>query len=99
MYSGCTMSNDYEFVGPYRLERTLGSGSFGKVKREAGKEIMTCSGYTSHHRYPSAIKIMDKERINELNMMEKVKREIRILHSFHHPHIVRLYSAIFTIFP
>ncbi len=46
-----------------------------------------------------AIKIMDKERINELNMMEKVKREIRILHSFHHPHIVRLYSAIFTIFP
>lgn len=46
-----------------------------------------------------AIKIMDKERINELNMMEKVKREIRILHSFHHPHIVRLYSAVFAILP
>ena len=26
------MPNDYAFVGPYRLEETLGAGSFGKVK-------------------------------------------------------------------
>ena len=27
------MPNDYVFVGDYRLEETLGVGSFGKVKR------------------------------------------------------------------
>lgn len=26
------MPNDYAYVGPYRLEETLGAGSFGKVK-------------------------------------------------------------------
>lgn len=26
------MPNDYAYVGPYRLEKTLGTGSFGKVK-------------------------------------------------------------------
>ena len=37
-----------------------------------------------------AIKIMSKDKIKELNMMEKVRREIRILRSFNHPHVVRL---------
>jgi len=37
-----------------------------------------------------AIKILSKERIKKLDMLAKVKREIRILQSFNHPHIVRL---------
>lgn len=37
-----------------------------------------------------AIKILNKDRINQLGMNAKVKREIKILKSFNHPHIVRL---------
>jgi singapore isolate B (sub-type 7) whole genome shotgun sequence assembly, scaffold_4 len=40
-----------------------------------------------------AIKILSKEKIKQLEMGSKVKREIQILHSFKHPHIVRLYVA------
>ena len=40
-----------------------------------------------------AIKILSKEKIKQLEMGSKVKREIQILHSFKHPHIVRLYFA------
>lgn len=39
-----------------------------------------------------AIKILSKEKIKQLEMSEKVKREIQILRSFKHPHIVRLSS-------
>lgn len=41
-----------------------------------------------------AIKVLNKERIKKLDMSAKVKREIKILHSFNHPHIVRLYLWI-----
>ena len=41
-----------------------------------------------------AIKVLNKERIKKLDMSAKVKREIKILPSFNHPHIVRLYLWI-----
>ena len=37
-----------------------------------------------------ALKILSKEKIKQLEMGSKVKREIQILRSFKHPHIVRL---------
>ena len=49
----CIMSSEYEFLGPYRLERTLGSGSFGKVKRGIGKEVVMYSCYACNNWYPS----------------------------------------------
>lgn len=80
------MPTDYVDLGPYRFEKTLGSGSFGKVKLAV-------------HRYTQtkvAIKILSKEKINKLDMSSKVKREINILRLFKHPHIVRLYEVIDT---
>ena len=44
-----------------------------------------------------AIKVLNKERIKQLDMSAKVKREVKILHSFNHPHIVRLYLWILCI--
>lgn len=41
-----------------------------------------------------AIKILSKEKIKQLEMSEKVKREIQILRSFKHPHIVRLWDFL-----
>jgi len=37
-----------------------------------------------------AIKIISKRRIVEEAMVEKVKREIKILKLFNHPHIIHL---------
>ena len=73
-------------VGPYRLGRTLGVGSFGKVKLA---EHNLCGQKV-------AVKILNKKKISLLKMNEKVKREINILRLFKHPHIIRLYEVIDT---
>ena len=43
-----------------------------------------------------AVKIIDKNRIKNLDMMDKVRREIHILRMCSHPHIIRLYQVIDT---
>jgi 5'-AMP-activated protein kinase catalytic alpha subunit len=37
-----------------------------------------------------AVKILNRNRIRQLDMDEKVRREIKILKLFYHPHIIRL---------
>lgn len=84
------MPTDYVDLGPYRFEKTLGSGSFGKVKcilSIVNSEVVAVHRYT---QTKVAIKILSKEKINKLDMSSKVKREINILRLFKHPHIVRL---------
>ncbi|DAZ93149.1 TPA: hypothetical protein N0F65_006348 [Lagenidium giganteum] len=70
----------------YRLGKTLGIGSFGKVKL-AVHEI------TGHK---VAIKILNRNKIRGLDMGEKVRREISLLRKMRHPHIIRLYEVIDT---
>ncbi|KAA0150884.1 hypothetical protein FNF29_04998 [Cafeteria roenbergensis] len=70
----------------YRLSRTLGIGSFGKVK--LGEHVKT--------GHLVAVKILNRAEIAEMNMEEKVKREIAYLSRFSHPHINRLYEVIYT---
>jgi 5'-AMP-activated protein kinase catalytic alpha subunit len=43
-----------------------------------------------------AIKILNRNRIKQLDMGEKVRREINILKICTHPHIIRLYEVIDT---
>ena len=43
-----------------------------------------------------AVKIINKLRIKNLDMMDKVRREIHILRMCSHPHIIRLYQVIDT---
>ena len=43
-----------------------------------------------------AVKILNRSRIRQLEMDEKVRREIKILKLFYHPHIIRLYEVIYT---
>jgi len=70
----------------YRLGKTLGIGSFGKVK--------LAEHYKTTHKV--AIKILNRRQIQQIDMNEKVSREIKILHLFMHPHIIRLYEVIET---
>eukprot|EP00741_Cyanophora_paradoxa_P023685 tig00021612_g22879.t1 len=73
-------------IGQYKLGKTLGIGSFGKVKLAehelTGQKV--------------AVKIMNRKKIKSLDMDEKVRREIKILRLFMHPHIIRLYEVIDT---
>ena len=64
-------------IGPYKLGRTLGVGSFGKVKL-AQHEL-------TGHRV--AVKILNRKKIQSLDMDDKVRREIKTLKLFSHPHI------------
>ncbi|CCI47099.1 unnamed protein product [Albugo candida] len=80
------MSNVPIQLGHYRLGKTLGIGSFGKVKL-AEHEI------TGHK---VAIKILNRNKIRSLDMNEKVRREISLLRKMRHPHIIRLYEVIDT---
>ncbi|KAF9602448.1 hypothetical protein IFM89_027577 [Coptis chinensis] len=99
----------------YKLGKTLGIGSFGKVK-------IAEHALTGHK---VAIKILNRRKIKNMEMEEKgtptipqnihvpygavkmytsdfltrmikVRREIKILRLFMHPHIIRLYEVIET---
>lgn len=74
------------YLQDYRLGKVLGIGSFGKVR-------VAEHAVTGHK---VAIKILSKRKIRAMDMEEKVRREIKILRLFMHPHIIRLYEVIET---
>lgn len=73
-------------IGQLILGKNLGIGAFGKVK-------LATHAVTGHK---VAVKILNKAKIKQLGMEEKVRREINILHLCTHPHIIRLYEVIDT---
>lgn len=75
----------YSILGP------LGRGTFGQVKRNCQ---LVAEHLTTNIRV--AIKVLKRKVISEKHMVSKVKREIRVLKTFHHPHIIRLYDVIST---
>eukprot|EP00898_Chlorokybus_atmophyticus_P004631 jgi/Chlat1/5169/Chrsp33S00393 len=79
-------SHHHTVLANYRLGKTLGIGSFGKVK--VAEHIPT--------GHKVAIKILNRKKIRAMDMDEKVLREIKILRLFMHPHIIRLYEVIDT---
>ncbi|KAK4752859.1 hypothetical protein SAY87_021657 [Trapa incisa] len=74
------------YLPNYKLGKTLGIGSFGKVK--VAEHVLT--------GHKVAIKILNRRKIKSMEMEEKVRREIKILRLFMHPHIIRLYEVIET---
>lgn len=73
-------------IGRYKIGKTLGHGSFGKVKK--AKHVPT--------GLDVAIKIINRSKIKTPEMSDKVKREIQLLVMLKHPHIIRLYEVIET---
>ncbi|KAL3351225.1 hypothetical protein AABB24_019698 [Solanum stoloniferum] len=71
-------------VGKYELGRTLGEGNFGKVK--FAKHTDSAQSF--------AIKILEKNRIQDLRITDQIKREIRTLKVLKHPNVVRLYEVL-----
>ncbi|XP_031330054.1 serine/threonine-protein kinase BRSK2 isoform X2 [Photinus pyralis] len=76
----CNSSSEIQqYVGPYRLEKTLGKGQTGLVK--LGIHCVTGRKV--------AIKIINREKLSESVLM-KVEREIAIMKLIDHPHVLGL---------
>ncbi len=67
-------------IGFYDVQRTLGEGSFGKVKlaqhRVSGQQV--------------ALKIISRKKLLSKDMAGRVEREISYLQLLRHPHIIKL---------
>ena len=71
-------------VGKYDLGRTLGEGTFGKVKHAVNQESQEAV----------AIKVLDKEKIQKQNMGNQIKKEISIMKMVKHKYIVGMIEVL-----
>lgn len=71
-------------VGKYEVGRTIGEGTFAKVKfaqnTETGESV--------------AMKILDRSTILKHKMVDQIKREISIMKRVRHLHVVRLHEVL-----
>ncbi|KAK6940285.1 NAF domain [Dillenia turbinata] len=71
-------------VGKYEVGRTIGEGTFAKVKfaqnTETGESV--------------AMKVLDRSTIIKHKMVEQIKREISIMKLVRHPNVVRLHEVL-----
>ena len=73
-------------LGQYEIVKTLGEGSFGKVKLATHK----VSGQKV------ALKIISRGKLVTRDMAGRIEREIQYLQLLRHPHIIKLYTVITT---
>ncbi|XP_075520117.1 CBL-interacting serine/threonine-protein kinase 3-like isoform X3 [Primulina tabacum] len=70
-------------IGKYEVGKTIGRGSFAKVKlaknSETGESV--------------ALKILNKDMVLEHKMAEQIKREIATMKLIKHPNVIRLYEV------
>ncbi|XP_054792258.1 CBL-interacting serine/threonine-protein kinase 3-like isoform X1 [Prosopis cineraria] len=71
-------------IGKYEVGRTIGEGTFAKVKfarnSETGEAV--------------AIKILEKEKVLKHKMAEQIRREIATMKLIKHPNVVLLYEVM-----
>lgn len=71
-------------MGRYELGRTLGEGTFAKVK--FARNVETGDNV--------AIKILDKEKVMKHKMIGQIKREISTMKLIRHPNVIRMYEVM-----
>ncbi|CAB4283651.1 unnamed protein product [Prunus armeniaca] len=71
-------------VGKYEVGRTIGEGTFAKVKFARNSDTGE----------PVALKIIDKEKVLKHKMAEQIKREIATMKLIKHPNVVRLFEVM-----
>ncbi|KAK4482783.1 hypothetical protein RD792_009953 [Penstemon davidsonii] len=71
-------------IGRYEVGRTIGEGTFAKVKFARNSE----------NGEPVAIKILDKDKVLKHKMAEQIRREIATMKLIKHPNVVRLYEVM-----
>jgi len=68
-------------IGQYKLERKLGAGGMGVVYK----------GYHAMLRRPTAIKMLDIDKVTEASM-ERFEREVQVTSQLNHPNTVAIYD-------
>ncbi|XP_027932155.1 CBL-interacting serine/threonine-protein kinase 3-like isoform X2 [Vigna unguiculata] len=71
-------------VGKYEVGRTIGEGTFAKVKFARNSETGD----------PVALKILDKEKVLKYMLAEQIQREIATMKLIKHPNVVQLYEVM-----
>ena len=71
-------------IGNYRIEKTLGEGTFGKVK--LATHIPTSQQV--------AIKILEKDKIIDKDDLARISHEIAFLKKLRHPNIIKIYDIL-----
>nr|KJB35622.1 hypothetical protein B456_006G121600 [Gossypium raimondii] len=71
-------------VGKYQVGRTIGEGTFAKVKFARNSETGE----------PVALKILDKDKVLKHKMAEQIKREIATMKLIKHPNVIRLHEVM-----
>ena len=69
-------------IGDYIVKKTLGKGTFSKVKLGIHKVT----------NQKVAIKILEKSKIVEKDDLERIIREMDIIRQLNHPNIARVYE-------
>jgi len=77
------VAKDGMVVGKYELGKTIGEGSFAKVKLarnvKSGNKV--------------AIKILDRKHVLRHNMMEQLQREISTMKLINHPNVAKIFEV------
>ncbi|KAL0412279.1 UNVERIFIED_CONTAM: CBL-interacting serine/threonine-protein kinase [Sesamum latifolium] len=82
--SSPSMPGIWTRVGKYELGRTLGEGSFAKVKFARNVTTGDCV----------AIKVIDRDRVLHHRMVEQIKREISTMKMIKHPNVLNLHEVM-----
>jgi carbon catabolite-derepressing protein kinase len=67
-------------LGQYDIKKTLGEGSFGKVKLAIHRVT----------KQQVALKIINRKKLVTRDMAGRIEREIQYLQLLRHPHIIKL---------
>lgn len=74
------LSKTGQLLDDYIIKKTLGEGSFGKVKLAVHK----------HSGQNVALKIISRKKLVTRDMTGRIEREIQYLQLLRHPHIIKL---------
>lgn len=79
-------TTDTTQIGNYKFEKTIGQGTYGKVKLAINTDT----------NEKVAVKVIEKSQIQSPKQVARLQREIRFLKLLHHPHIVKVFEVIET---
>ena len=82
--SAVRFSRNEERLGQYQMLKSIGEGSFGKVKLALHKSS----------QQKVAMKIISRRKLVTRDMAGRIEREIQYLQLLRHPHIIKLYTVI-----
>ncbi|KAL8525836.1 hypothetical protein ACS0TY_015176 [Phlomoides rotata] len=84
--STMALSPENALFNKYEVGKLLGCGAFAKVYH--ARDVATGQSV--------AIKVINKSRLKNVNLMNNIKREISIMSRLRHPHIVKLSEVMAT---